>query len=87
MRCFSIPGVLELLSFEETSLGVREGTPFEIRLAFFNMSEFEFQWFHGDYEVTNTSTRYLMAMSKTDNGTSILTLHIGKSLKRDEGKF
>ena len=51
------------------------------------MTECEFQWFHGDYEVTNTSTRYAMAMSKTDNGTSILTLHIGKSLKRDEGKF
>ena len=50
------------------------------------MTECEFQWFHGDYEVTNKSTRYAMAMSITDNGTSILTLHIGKSLKRDEGK-
>ena len=84
---FSIPGVLEVLSFEATSLVVREGTPFEIRLSFLNKSKCEFQWFHGDYEVTNTSTRYAMAMSKTDNGTSILTLHIGKSLKRDEGKF
>ena len=50
------------------------------------MTECEFQWFHGDYEVTNISKRYGMAMSKTGNGTSILTLHIGKSLKRDEGK-
>ncbi|XP_078327321.1 uncharacterized protein LOC111115469 [Crassostrea virginica] len=79
--------VLEILSFEATSLVVREGTPFEMRLSFLNMSECEFQWFHGDYEVTNTSTRYAVAMSKTDNGTSILTLHIGKSLKRDEGHW
>ncbi|XP_078328117.1 uncharacterized protein LOC111115470 [Crassostrea virginica] len=79
--------VLEILSFEATSLVVRECTPFEMRLSFRNMTECEFQWFHGDYEVTNTSTRYAMAMSKTDNGTSILTLHIGKSLKRDEGHW
>ncbi|XP_078327318.1 uncharacterized protein LOC144623098 [Crassostrea virginica] len=79
--------VLEILSFKATSLVVREGTPFEMRLSFLNMSECEFQWFHGDYEVTNTSTRYAMTMSKTDNGTSILTLHIGKSLKRDEGHW
>ena len=86
MRCFSISGVLEVLSFEATNLVVREGAPIEIRLSFLNMTECEFQWFHGDYEVTNKSTRYAMAMSITDNGTSILTLHIGKSLKRDEGK-
>ncbi|XP_078327322.1 uncharacterized protein LOC144623100 [Crassostrea virginica] len=79
--------VLEILSFEATSLVVREGTPFEMRFSFRNMTECEFQWFHGDYEVTNTSTRYAMTMSKTDNGTSILTLHIGKSLKRDEGHW
>ena len=86
MPFFSIPGVLEIISFEATSLVFREGTPIEMRLSFRNVSECEFQWFHGDYEVTNTSTRYAMGMSKTDNGTSILTLHIGKSLKRDEGK-
>nr|XP_022309930.1 uncharacterized protein LOC111115470 [Crassostrea virginica] len=79
--------VLEILSFEATSLIVREGTPFDMRLSFRNMSECDFQWFREDYEVTNTSTRYVMAMSKTDNGTSILTLHIGKSLKRDEGHW
>ena len=50
------------------------------------MSECEFQWFHGYYEVTKTSTRYAIVMSKIDNGTTILTLHIAKSLKRDEGK-
>nr|XP_022303772.1 uncharacterized protein LOC111111224 isoform X2 [Crassostrea virginica] len=77
--------ILEVLSFEATSLVAREGMPIEIRLSFLNMTECEFQWFHGDYEVTNKSTRFAMAMSKTDNGTSILSLHIGKSLKRDEG--
>ena len=86
MLCFSIPGILEVLSFEATSLVVREGMPIKIRVSFLNKTECEFQWFHGDYEVTNKSTRYAMAMSKTDNGTSILSLHIGKSLKRDEGK-
>ena len=86
MLCFTISGVLEVLSFETTNLVVREGAPIAIRLSFLNMTECEFQWFHGDYEVTNKSTRYAMAMSITDNGTSILTLHIGKSLKRDEGK-
>ena len=50
------------------------------------MTECEFQWFHGVYEVTNTSTRYAMGTSKIDNGATILTLHIAMSLKRDEGK-
>ena len=86
MLFISIPGVLEVLSFEATSLVVREGTPIDIKLSFLNMSECQIQWFHGDYQVTNTSTRYAMGISKTDNGTYILTLHIAKSLKRDEGR-
>ena len=57
-----------------------------MRLSFRNVSECEFQWFHGGYEVTNTSTRYAIGTSKTDNGTTILTLHIAMSLKRDEDK-
>ena len=78
-------GVLEVFAFEATSLVIREGTPVDITLFFISTSEYEFQWFHADYEVTNASTRYKMVMSKTDNGTSILTLHIAIALKRDEG--
>ena len=78
-------GVLEVFTFEATSQVVREGTPVDIKLSFLSTREYEFQWFHSDYEVTNASTRYKMVMSKTDNGTSILTLHIAKALQRDEG--
>ncbi|XP_078327327.1 uncharacterized protein LOC111116102 isoform X2 [Crassostrea virginica] len=82
-----ITRVLEVFAFEATSLVIREGTPVDIQLFFISTREYEFQWFHADYEVTNASTRYKMVMSKTDNGTSILTLHIAKALQRDEGHW
>nr|XP_022310794.1 uncharacterized protein LOC111116095 [Crassostrea virginica] len=79
--------VLKVFAFEATSLVIREGTPVDIKLFFISTREYKFQWFHADYEVTNASTRYKMVMSKTDNGTSISTLHIAKALQRDEGHW
>ena len=88
MGCFcSNPGVLEVLHFEANNLVVREGTGIDFKLLLLSKSDYEFQWFHKEYEVTDASTRYRLYMSQMENGTSLLTLHIAKSLQRDEGVF
>ena len=66
---------------------VREGTPIDFKLLLLSKSDYEFQWFHKAYEVTDASTRYRLYMSQMENGTSLLTLHIAKSLQRDGGVF
>ena len=64
---------------------VREGTAIDFKLLLLIKSDYEFQWFHKEYEVTDASTRYRLYMSQMENGTSLLTLHIAKSLQRDGG--
>nr|XP_022291075.1 uncharacterized protein LOC111102569 isoform X2 [Crassostrea virginica] len=79
--------VLEVLHFEANNLVVREGTGIDFKLLLLSKSDYEFQWFHKEYEVTDASTRYRLYMSQMENGTSLLTLHIAKSLQRDGGDW
>ncbi|XP_078329616.1 uncharacterized protein LOC111112680 [Crassostrea virginica] len=79
--------VLDILDFGSSSAIVREGKPVEIQLLIRSKTTFEFRWFHNEFLITNFSTRYKITNPKRENATSILTMHIERTLQRDQGEW
>lgn len=85
LKC--IEDILQIRQFKSNSLELREGKPAWFELQVLSHSDFEVEWFHDGYRITNSRARFIITAFDKKNATSLHTLQLDRVLQRDKGEW